>query len=174
MPKDKIPLISIVGTSKSGKTTFIEKLIPVFRKKGLKVAVIKHHHLDFEFDREGKDTYRHKKAGASTVILSSPRKIAFVKDVEKEVPLSNIVSRFIDDADIIITEGYKKEDTLKIEIYRETKKAPPLCLRDKTILAVVADKHIDSDIHQFPIENVENVARFINTVLHLGIDDFIK
>ncbi len=172
MPKDKIPLISIIGTSKTGKTTFIEKLIPVLKKKGLRVAVIKHHHLDFEFDKEGKDTYRHKKAGASMVILSSPHKIAFVKDVEKEIPLHNIVSRYIDDVDIIITEGYKKEEALKIEIFREKKETSPLCLSDKTILGVVTDKHVDTDIPQFPIDNVESVARFINNVLRLGIDDF--
>ena len=88
----------------------------------MRVATIKHHHLDFEIDRVGKDTYRHKKAGSSTVILSSPHKIALVRDVEKEVPLRDIVSSYIDDADIIITEGYKKEDTPKIEIFRHAKK----------------------------------------------------
>jgi molybdopterin-guanine dinucleotide biosynthesis protein B len=144
MVKSKIPLISIVGTSKIGKTTFIEKLIPVFKEKGLRVATIKHHHLDFEIDKVGKDTYRHKEAGSSTVILSSPYKIALVRDVEKEVPLRDIVSRYIDDADIIITEGYKKEDTPKIEI-------------------------IDTGIPQFSMDDVEGVAKFINIVLCLGV-----
>lgn len=171
MAKSKTPLISIVGTSKTGKTTFIEKLIPIYKDKGLRVATIKHHHLDFEIDRAGKDTYRHKKAGASTVILSSPHKIALVRDVEKEVPLQDIVSRYIDDADIIITEGYKQEDTLKIEIFRNEGKALPLCLHDKTILAVVTDKNIDVDIPQFSINDIEGVAKFINVVLRLGIED---
>lgn len=171
MVETKIPLISIVGTSKSGKTTFIEKLIPVFKKKGLKVATIKHHHLDFEIDRVGKDTYKHKKAGSSTVILSSPHKIALVKDVEKEVSLRDIVTRYIDDTDIVITEGYKKEDTPKIEIYRYAKEISPLCMYDKTILAIVADKHIDTDIPQFSTEDVEGVAKFINIVLRLDVDD---
>jgi molybdopterin-guanine dinucleotide biosynthesis protein B len=172
MPKTKIPLISIVGTSKTGKTTFIEKLIPVLKEKGLKVATIKHHHLDFEIDRVGKDTYRHKNAGSSTVILSSPHKIALIRDVEKEVSLRDIVSRYIEDVDIIIAEGYKKEDTPKIEIFRHAKKISPLCLGDKTILAVVTDKHIDADIPQFSPDDVEGVTKFINIVLHLGIDAF--
>jgi len=164
----KTPVISIVGTSKSGKTTFIEKLIPVFREERLRVATIKHHHSDFEIDRAGKDTYRHKIAGSSTVILSSPRKVALIKDVEKEVSLGDIVSRYIDDADIIITEGYKKENTPKIEIFRHAKKVSPLCLRDKTILAVVTDMHIDTDIPQFSLDDVQGVAKFINILLGLG------
>jgi molybdopterin-guanine dinucleotide biosynthesis protein B len=172
MAKTKIPLISIVGTSKTGKTTFIEKLIPVIKGKGLKVATIKHHHLDFEIDRDGKDTYRHKKAGSSTVVLSSPHKIALVRDVEREVSLRDIVSRYIEDADIIITEGYKKEDTPKIEIYRHINKVSPLCLHDKTILAVVTDKHIDTDIPQFSMDDIIGVAEFINVILHLGIKEF--
>jgi molybdopterin-guanine dinucleotide biosynthesis adapter protein len=172
MARTKIPLISIVGTSKTGKTTFIEKLIPVMKGKGLKVATIKHHHLDFEIDRAGKDTYRHKKAGSSTVVLSSPHKIALVRDVEKEVSLRDIVSRYIEDADIIITEGYKKEDTPKIEIFRHAKKASPLCLQDKTILAIVTDKHIDTDIPQFLMDDVEGVTKFLNVILHLGIKDY--
>jgi molybdopterin-guanine dinucleotide biosynthesis protein B len=171
MVKSKIPLISIVGTSKSGKTTFIEKLIPVFKEKGLRVATIKHHHLDFEIDKVGKDTYRHKDAGSSTVILSSPYKIALVRDVEREVPLRDIVSSYIDDADIIITEGYKKEDTPKIEIFRHAKNVTPLCLYDTTILAIVTDKHIDTDIPQFSMNDVEGVAKFINIVLRLGVKD---
>jgi molybdopterin-guanine dinucleotide biosynthesis protein B len=137
----------------------------------LRVATIKHHHLDFEIDRVGKDTYRHKKAGSSTVILSSPHKIALVRDVEKEVSLQDIVSRYIDDADIILTEGYKKEDTPKIEIFRHVKKVSALCSRDKTILAIVSDKHIDTDIPQFSMDDVEGVAKFMNVVLHLGVKD---
>ena len=168
MAKTKIPLISIVGTSKSGKTTFIEKLIPLLKGKGLRVATIKHHHSDFEIDREGKDTYRHKMAGSSTVILSSPRKIALVKDVEKEVSLGDIVSRYINDVDLIITEGYKKEETLKIEIFQEAKRVSPLCLNDKTIVAVVTDNHIDRDIPQFSFSDVQGVAEFIHVLLGLG------
>ena len=134
----------------------------------MRVATIKHHHSDFEIDKAGKDTYRHKMAGSSTVILSSPHKIALVKDVEKEVSLGDIVSRYIDDADIIITEGYKKEETPKIEIFRHAKKVSPLCLHDKTILAVVTDMHIDTDIPQFSLDDVEGVAKFINILLGLG------
>jgi molybdopterin-guanine dinucleotide biosynthesis adapter protein len=172
MEKNGIPLISIVGTSKSGKTTFIEKIIPLLKEKGLRVAVVKHHHLDFEIDRVGKDTYRHKQAGSSTVVLSSPHKIALIRDVQKEIPLQDIISRYVDDVDVVITEGYKKETTPKIEIYRHANKTAPLCFHDKTIVAIATDKNIDFDIPQYSLDDVEGVAKFVNIALSLGIKNF--
>ena len=172
MKKSKVPLVSFVGTSKSGKTTFIEKLIPVLRKKGLRVATIKHHHLDFEIDKAGKDTYRHSKAGSSTVVLSAPHKIALIKEVDEEMSLRDILSRYIEDTDIVIVEGYKKENIPKIEIFRHVKNAPPLSLHDKSILAIVADERLDTGIPQFSLEDIVGVARFINSLLGLGIRDF--
>jgi len=170
MMKSRIPLISIVGTSKSGKTTFIEKLIPVFKEKGLRVATIKHHHLDFEIDEAGKDTYRHMQAGASTVVLSSPYKMAVIRNVEKEVSLEEIVDRYIEDVDIVITEGYKKEDVPKIEIFRAGRKTSPLCLDDNSILAVVADEHIVTGIPQFRMNDIRGVAMFIDSILQLNVN----
>jgi molybdopterin-guanine dinucleotide biosynthesis protein B len=170
MTKDRVPLISIVGTSKSGKTTFIERLTPVFRDKGLRIASIKHHHLNFEIDKAGKDTYRHMKAGASTVVLSSPYKIAIIRDVEREVPLKEIVHRYIEDVDVVITEGYKKEDVPKIEIFRAGRKTLPLCFDDDTILAVVTDEHIETSIPQFRMSDIKNVAKFIDSVLQLNVN----
>ena len=166
--KHNIPCISIVGTSNTGKTTVIEGLIPLFRNKGLRVATIKHHHLDFEIDKEGKDTYRHKSAGASLVLLSSPRKIAFIKSLETEMSLKNIVARYVDDVDLIITEGYKKEDIPKIEVFRYGKGRVPLYMRDRTIRAVVTDRPLNADIPQFSSHDFKSLAAFINTVLDLG------
>jgi len=170
MMKSRIPLISFVGTSKSGKTTFIEKLIPLFKEKGLRIATIKHHHLNFEIDEVGKDTYRHMRAGASTVVLSSPYKMAVIRDVEKEVTLKEIVDRYIEDVDIVIAEGYKKEDVPKIEIFRIGRKTSPLCLDDNSILAVVADEHIVTAIPQFRMNDIRGVAKFIDSVLRLNVD----
>ncbi len=158
---NRIPIISFVGTSKSGKTTFIEKLIPFLKKMGLRIAVIKHHHLNFEIDTVGKDTYRHKKAGASTVILSSPYKIAVIKDLEEELSLREIVSVYINDVDLAIAEGYKQENIPKMEVFRHGKEAAPLCLHDEKIVAIIADKKVDAKITQFSINDVEGVAKFI-------------
>jgi molybdopterin-guanine dinucleotide biosynthesis adapter protein len=165
MIENKVPIISFVGTSKSGKTTFIEKLIPLLKEMGLRVAVIKHHHLNFEIDTIGKDTYRYKRAGASIAILSSPYKIAFVKDLEKELPLQEIVSGYINDVDLVITEGYKQENIPKIEVFRHGKEIAPLCLHDDKIVAIITDKKVDANITQFAMDDVESVAKFITDIL---------
>ena len=110
-------IISIVGKSNSGKTTLIEKLVPVLSKKGYKVATIKHDAHSFEIDKEGKDTYRHKKAGAKAVIISSSEKVALIKDVYKEADLDDLTMLLPDDIDIILTEGYKRSNMPKIEVW---------------------------------------------------------
>lgn len=167
MEKSKTPLMSFVGTSKTGKTTLIEGLLPLFRREGLRIATIKHHHLDFEFDIKGKDTQRHKAAGASTVILSSPRKIAFVKDLQEEMQLGDIITHYIDDVDLIISEGYKREEIPKIEVFRHAQGRIPLCTGDPSILAIVTDKPIDTGIPQFAADDYEKIAAFVITTLHL-------
>ena len=163
----KLPLISIVGTSKTGKTTLIEGLLPLFRKDGLRIATIKHHHLDFEFDVKGKDTQRHRAAGASTVILASPRKLAFVKDLNEEMLLGDIVSRYVDDVDLIIAEGYKRGNIPKIEVFRHDNGKIPLCMADSSILAIVTDKPVKSSIPQFAPDDYEKIATFVITNLHI-------
>ena len=165
MDKTKMPVISIVGRAKTGKTTFIEKLIPVLMDKGIKVAVIKHHLHDFEFDILGKDTYRHKKAGAKTVILSSPSKIAMVKDTEKDLSIEEIISGYIDGIDLLITEGYKKEDMPKIEVYPKKDDIGPVCIDDRNLAAIITDVPFTSRVPVFLRDNIDAVADFIMSIL---------
>src|SRR3989304_10168370 len=99
-----IPIISIVGKSDVGKTTLIEKLIPELKNRGYRVATIKHDVHGFDMDIEGKDSWRHKKAGADTVIISSPAKVGIVKDVERDLMLEELRGRYIQNVDIIISE----------------------------------------------------------------------
>ncbi len=160
-----LPIISIVGTSKSGKTTFIEKLIPVLKEKGVKIAVVKHHHGDFEFDRPGKDTYRHKEAGASTVILSAPRKLALVRDVELEPTLREIVDRYVEDVDLVIAEGFKKEENVKIEVFQYGSAMTPLAASDKGIKALITDREVAVKIPRFSMTDFQGVADFIFALL---------
>jgi molybdopterin-guanine dinucleotide biosynthesis adapter protein len=167
MAGKQIPAISIVGRSKTGKTTFIEKLIPVLIGKGLRVATIKHHPHDFEIDIPGKDTYRHKKAGAKTVILASPGKIAMVKDIEKDLPVREILSRYVDDVDILITEGYKKEDLPKIEVYPKQEGVGPVCIDDRNLAAIVTDVRFSATVPVFLRDDPEGVAEFIISILKL-------
>lgn len=100
-----IPIVSIVGKSDSGKTTLIEKLIPELNRKGYRVATVKHDVHGFEVDREGKDSWRHRRAGSYSTVLSSPRQLAIIRDMDHDASLEEIRDRFIRDVDIIITEG---------------------------------------------------------------------
>jgi molybdopterin-guanine dinucleotide biosynthesis protein MobB len=135
-----IPIISIVGRSKSGKTTLIERLIPEFIKRGYRVATVKHHGGDFPIDQEEKDSWRHKQAGAHTVVISSPQKIALVEDVSHDLSLNEIASQFIHQADIIIAEGFKREQHPKVEVFRKAIHPHPLAPELENVVAVVSDE----------------------------------
>ena len=161
MARKKIPVISIVGHSDSGKTTFLEKLIPVLTSKGCRVATIKHHVHDFQTDREGKDSYRHKKAGALISMIASPRKIALVQDLDRELTVEEIVSRYVRGVDLVITEGYKREEWPKIEVYRTGKGKKPVSGADASLMALVADKRVNADVPVFLWDDAEGVAEFI-------------
>ena len=121
MTKEGIPYLSFVGRSNTGKTTVIERLIPILCERGLKVAVIKHHPHDFDIDIPGKDTYRYKQAGATMSILASPGKVAVVEDTEKELSLEEIITRYVHDVDLLLIEGFKRERVPKIEVFKKRK-----------------------------------------------------
>lgn len=161
MKKRKIPVISIAGSSKTGKTTLIERLITVFKDRGIRVAVIKHHLHDFEADVPGKDTYRFKKAGAITSIISSPYKISVVSDAERDLEPDRIISRYIRGVDLIIAEGYKKVEMPRIEVYKSKKSGDPVCLDDKNLIALVTDKPFEARVPVFFMDKIEKIADFI-------------
>lgn len=152
-------IISIVGKAESGKTTLIEKLIPELKKGGYKVGVIKHAHRGFDMDKKGKDTYRHKKAGADAVLVSSPGKIAMVKDEPGE-SLDNI-TKYLKDMDLVITEGFKKESMPKIEVFRRKRHQSPACIEDKNLIAFVTDDPIKVNVPTFGLDEIEKIGAFI-------------
>ena len=163
MVKESIPYLAFVGRSKTGKTTVIEKLIPALREKGLKIAVIKHHHHDFDIDIPGKDTYRYKQAGASTSIIASPGKVAVVEDTARELPLHEIITRYVhDDVDLLLIEGFKKENIPKIEVFRQKEDGTtPVCTGDKNLIAVVTDESVKTSLPIFTRNDVQGIAEFI-------------
>lgn len=115
------PLICVVGSSGSGKTTLIEALIIDLTKRGYSVGTIKHHsHDDFDIDHEGKDTWRHAKAGASSVSISSPTMFAIVKKVDKELTLDEIAIHMID-RDVILADGFTRSNKSRIVVVTEEK-----------------------------------------------------
>ena len=109
-------LLSIVGFSNSGKTTLAVAVITVLKSKGYTVGTIKHAAHGFDMDRSGKDSFKHKQAGADGVVVSSARRIALVKDVEHDMPPEEISKAFYADMDLVLVEGFKREDLPKIEV----------------------------------------------------------
>lgn len=159
-----IPVISLVGRSNCGKTTYLEKLIAELKKRGYRVGTIKHDVHGFEMDRPGKDTWRHSQAGADVVCISSPAKMAMIKKVDQELLLDEVVA-FVKDVDIIFTEGYKRESKKKIEVFRQAVCDSPLCSKDE-LLAVAADAVLYDDIPHFSLDDAKDMADFLEqTVL---------
>jgi len=153
------PIISVIGKSESGKTTLIEKLIPELKKRGYKIGTIKHASHGFEIDRKGKDSWRHKEAGANTVLVASPGKIAMVKDDNCEA--LSCLEKYFPDMDLIITEGYKKENKPQIEVFRKTENEEPFCLNRDNLVACVTDAGKDLDVPKFGFDEINELADFI-------------
>jgi molybdopterin-guanine dinucleotide biosynthesis protein B len=151
-----------VGKSESGKTTLIERLIPELKRRGYRIGIVKHAHHGFDMDREGKDSYRHRKAGADTVMIASPGQIAMIKDVPGE-SLDNLMSYF-DDVDLLITEGFKSDHAPKIEIFRAERHQHPACLEDDTLLAMVSDTPLDVAIPRFATDDIQGIIDFIVSI----------
>jgi molybdopterin-guanine dinucleotide biosynthesis protein B len=139
MGRRKVPVISFVGRSNTGKTTLLEKVIPLLRSRGFRVGTIKHHAGEFEIDREGKDSYRHKRAGATATMITSPTKVALVEDISRELSLSEVIKRYMHEVDLVITEGYKRERMPKVELYVHGRGDAPLAREDPDIIAIATD-----------------------------------
>ncbi len=135
-----VPTISVVGFSGSGKTTLIEKLIPAFKDKGLRVGVIKHDAHDFEIDHKGKDSYRFFHAGADGVVISSEQKMASVIATKKSEDIYNLIEKYFLKYDLVLTEGYKKSSLPKIIVTRDLLTQETLDLFSGELLAVATDR----------------------------------
>jgi len=156
-----VPVVSIVGLSGSGKTTLLEKVITELKKRGYRVAALKHDAHGFEIDYEGKDSFRHGKAGASAIALSSPRKFAVIKKVAKEWPPERLISSFLADADVVITEGYKKGRFPKIEVVRKGVSAAPVASVKDGLIAVASDMRIKAGVPVYGIDDFRSIASLI-------------
>lgn len=157
MHKKKVPVIGVVGWSKSGKTTFLEMLINAAKKRGLKVAAIKHTH--HAIDEKGKDTQRLREAGADPVILVSKGLMVLTKKTADDFAIEKIMNDFLTDVDIVFAEGFKGLTWPKIEVYSEREE--PLFKKDPNIIALVSKKRIDSQLPTFKPEEAEKVMDFI-------------
>ena len=161
-------VFGIAGYSGSGKTTLLEKLIPQFTARGLRVSVIKHAHHGFDIDRPGKDSFRHREAGATEVMLSCGERWALMHERrdEGEVSLNELISRLAP-CDLVLIEGFKQEPVPKLEVYRLENGKPPLFPERDDIVAVASDAEIDSTLPRLPLNEIGAIADFVMNYLHL-------
>lgn len=152
--------ISIVGEcSNVGKTTLIKHLLEIFSKEGLKVGVVKHHHKEFDFDREGKDSFIFSKSGASCVKMVSPNRVITIENLNYEKSLHDVLETMTD-YDFVLVEGYKWEDLDRIEVYRTGYSTKIISDKDK-LIAIVSDLKHDLDADQFNPDEYDRIANKI-------------
>jgi molybdopterin-guanine dinucleotide biosynthesis protein B len=165
-----IPIICVVGRSGSGKTTLLEKLIPELKRRGFRVATIKHHghppgswpqgQPGLEIDQPGKDSWRHAQAGSDHVVLVGPDKVASIRRVDREPTLDEIAAA-IRDVDIILAEGYKWAEKPKVEVVRAARGTGPVCPPEE-LLAVVSDAAAPvRGVPRFDLDDVSGLADLI-------------
>jgi len=152
-----VPIVSFIGRSNSGKTTLIERVIPELVKAGYRVATVKHAGHGFDLDTEGKDSWRHKRAGASSVVIVSKGSLALFADVSEQLKVEEVRDRFLDSSyDLIIAEGWKSEGYPKIIIVRD--QLGEISYSPDGLLAVVSDMAVDLPVPVFHLDDVGGVA----------------
>jgi molybdopterin-guanine dinucleotide biosynthesis protein B len=155
-------VFGFAGFSGSGKTTLIEKLIPLLVAQGIKVSLIKHAHHDFEVDQPGKDSWRHRKAGCSEVLVSSAQRWALMHELrgEPEPDLQQHL-RHLSPCDLVLVEGFKKEPIPKLEIHRPALGKPLLYPEDNHIVAIASDVPLEAALPRFDLDQPAQIAGFI-------------
>ena len=155
-----IPILCFVGRSNSGKTTLIERLIPELVRAGYRVATIKHAGHGFDLDTEGKDSWRHKRAGASAVIVLSKGSLAMFSDVSEQIKVEELRDRFLDhEIDLIIAEGWKSEGYPKIVVVRDQLGEVPVSPHG--LLAVVSHKPLAAPVPRLDHDDVKGLSELI-------------
>ena len=150
------PVVSIVGKSKSGKTTLMEKLVGELKSRGYRVATIKHPPEGMTFDEPGKDSWRHIQAGSEATAIASPDKIVLIKPIARALILDEIVRFFGEDYDIILAEGFKQGNAPKIEVHR--KEVGPPFTTIKKLIAIVTDEPLETKTRQFSWQDIKGLA----------------
>ncbi|MDI1237475.1 MAG: molybdopterin-guanine dinucleotide biosynthesis protein B [Polaromonas sp.] len=134
-------VVAFAGYSGSGKTTLVESLIPALRLRGLRVSVVKHAHHSFDIDQPGKDTYRHRQAGAFEVVVASDNRLALMREFEQPRALSvhHLIAELYEGVDWVLVEGFKSSDLLKVEVWRADSGKPARYPDDDFVVAIATD-----------------------------------
>ena len=157
-------IISFVAKSGTGKTTLLEKVIAELKLRGYRIGVIKHDAHRFDIDHPGKDSHRLTAAGADTMLISSPAKLAIVKQHDEAPPIEELIATYFNDVDLILTEGFKKSGLPKIEVHRRERSATLLCRgaqHDASLIAVASDEPLELDVPVLDLNNPGEVADFV-------------
>ncbi len=135
-------VVGFAGYSGSGKTTLVEKLIPALKLRGLRVSVVKHAHHKFDIDHPGKDTHRHREAGAFEVVVASSRRLALIREFEQEGRLTvhHLIAELYEGVDWVLVEGFKDSNLKKIEVWRADAGKPARYNEDDFIVAIATDR----------------------------------
>ena len=161
----KPAVLAIVGHSGSGKTTLIEKLLPLLNQAGWRVATIKHTHHEVMLDAAGKDSWRHKQAGAAASMLLTPAGMQLVTDAIESAQLEHLAQRYFFDMDLVLAEGFSQGKCAKIEVLRKACSTAPRCAIDDGLIAIVTD--VETSMMRLPyfsLDDVAGIARFVTDI----------
>ena len=156
--------VSFVAKSGTGKTTLLEKVIAELKSRGYRIGVIKHDAHHFDIDHPGKDSHRLTQAGADTMLISSPEKLAVIKKHEASPPIEELIAAYFSDVDLVLTEGFKKSGLPKIEVHRRERSDTLLCRgeqHDPSLVAVASDEPLQVDVPVLDLNSPSQVADFV-------------
>lgn len=160
---ENIPVLGFCAYSGTGKTTLLVKLLPVLKGSGLRVAMIKHAHHDFDIDKPGKDSYELRKAGADQVLIASDKRLALMQEIETEQDLPSLIARLdLGSIDLVLVEGFRHVAFPKIELHRPSLGKELIFPHDEDVIAVASDEEVDSgDIPCLSLNDTGEIAAFI-------------
>jgi molybdopterin-guanine dinucleotide biosynthesis protein B len=166
-----VNVVGVAGWKNSGKTTLVTKLVGELRRRGYRVATVKHAHHDFDIDHEGTDSYRHRAAGASEVVIVSARRWALIHELgeEREPSLDEILQK-LTPSDVVVVEGYKREPIPKIEVRRQdAAHTDPLAPEDPYVIGIAADYPCEAANRPvFGIDDAAGITDLVLSHFHLG------